>query len=67
MTHKYNTVRAQQQRQQQLQLTSQGSPVTIIPGLTQNVLTIGSIYHNDITQRTRLIYDTSLDKIFENS
>ena len=67
MTHKYNTVRAQQQRQQQLQLTSQGSPVTIIPGLTQNVLTMGSIYCNDITQRTRLIYDTSLDKIFENS
>jgi len=34
-----NTVRAQQQQQQ---LTSQGSPITIIPGLTQNVLTIVS-------------------------
>ncbi|MGA8911512.1 MAG: hypothetical protein WB443_01500, partial [Nitrososphaeraceae archaeon] len=36
-----NTVRAQQQQQQQ-QLTSQGSPIAIIPGLTQNVLTIVS-------------------------
>ena len=35
-----NTVRAQQQQQQQL--TSQGSPIAIIPGLTQNVLTIVS-------------------------
>jgi len=34
-----NTVRAQQQQQQ---LTSQGSPIAIIPGLTQNVLTIVS-------------------------
>ena len=32
-----NTVRAQQQ-----QVTSQGTPITIIPGLTQNVLTIVS-------------------------
>ena len=38
-----NTVRAQQQQQQQQQqLTSQGSPIAIIPGLTQNVLTIVS-------------------------
>jgi hypothetical protein len=36
-----NTVRAQQQQQQQ-QLTRQGSPIAIIPGLTQNVLTIVS-------------------------
>jgi hypothetical protein len=36
-----NTVRAQQQQQQQ-QLTSQGSPIAIIPGLTQNVLTMVS-------------------------
>jgi hypothetical protein len=35
-----NTVRAQQQQQQQL--TSQGTPIAIIPGLTQNVLTIVS-------------------------
>src|SRR2546428_12878175 len=34
-----NTVRAQQQQQQ---VTSQGTPITIIPGLTQNVLTIVS-------------------------
>jgi len=33
-----NTVRAQQQQQ----VTSQGTPITIIPGLTQNVLTIVS-------------------------
>ena len=33
-----NTVRTQQQQQQQL--TSQGTTITIIPGLTQNVLTI---------------------------
>jgi hypothetical protein len=33
-----NTVRAQQQEQ----VTSQGTPITIIPGLTQNVLTIVS-------------------------
>jgi hypothetical protein len=36
-----NTVSAQQQQQQQ-QLTTQGTPITIIPGLTQNVLTIVS-------------------------
>jgi len=36
-----NTVVAQPQQQQQ-QLTSQGSPIAIIPGLTQNVLTIVS-------------------------
>jgi hypothetical protein len=35
----YNTVRAQQQRQQQ---TSQGAPLPIIPGLTQNILAIVS-------------------------
>ena len=35
-----NTVRAQQQQQQQQQVSSQGTPITIIPGLTQNVLTI---------------------------
>lgn len=34
-----NTVRAQQQQEQ---VTSQGTPITIIPGLTQNVLTIVS-------------------------
>ena len=33
-----NTVRAQQHQQ----VTSQGTPITIIPGLTQNVLTIVS-------------------------
>jgi len=36
-----NAVRAQQQQQQQ-QLTNQGTPIAIIPGLTQNVLTIVS-------------------------
>jgi hypothetical protein len=36
-----NTERAQQQQQQQ-QLTNQSSPIAIIPGLTQNVLTIVS-------------------------
>jgi hypothetical protein len=36
-----NTVRAQQQQQTQQQ-TSLGAPVAIIPGLTQNVLTIVS-------------------------
>jgi hypothetical protein len=35
----YNTVRAQQQRQQQ---TSQGAPLPIIPGLTGNILAIVS-------------------------
>jgi hypothetical protein len=34
-----NTARAQQQQEQ---VTSQGTPITIIPGLTQNVLTIVS-------------------------
>jgi len=43
----YNSARAQQQQQQQqqqqaAQLTIQGSPVALIPGLTQNVLTIVS-------------------------
>jgi hypothetical protein len=38
----YNSARAQQQQQQAAQLTSQGSPVALIPGLTQNVLTIVS-------------------------
>jgi hypothetical protein len=43
-----NIVRAQkqqdqqQQQQQNQQLTSQGSPIALIPGLTQNVLTIVS-------------------------
>jgi hypothetical protein len=38
-----NTVRAQQQQQQQTQQqTSLGAPIVIIPGLTQNVLTIVS-------------------------
>lgn len=39
-----NAVRAQKQQdqQQQQQLTSQGSPIALIPGLTQNVLTIVS-------------------------
>jgi len=32
----------QQQQQQNQQLTSQGSPIALIPGLTQNVLTIVS-------------------------
>jgi hypothetical protein len=39
----YNSARAQQQQQQQAaQLTIQGSPVALIPGLTQNILTIVS-------------------------
>jgi preprotein translocase subunit YajC len=41
-----NTVRAQwqqqQQQQQQQHLSSQGSPIAIIPGLTGNVLAIVS-------------------------
>jgi hypothetical protein len=38
----YNSARAQQQQQQAAQLTIQGSPVALIPGLTQNILTIVS-------------------------